>query len=103
MAKEKKKKEPQYIRSPLNNPMINYRTYVMSGKEKSGYSLLCLIAGGLVGLVFFGGLFKVDGEASTATYISNAVVFLLVGLVAVKFAMPVISQMLLVLYSYIEF
>lgn len=82
----------EYINSRLNNPMLNYRHYVMRGPEKVLVFLLALIAGGAVGLVFYGNLFMLDGEATTATYISNTVVFLLVGLGAVKLIMPMYRQ-----------
>lgn len=84
MNKKKKENEPQYILSPLNNPMINYRTYKMSASQNILFSLLAFIAGGLVGLVFYSGLFRVDGEATMATHISNIIVFVLVGIIALK-------------------
>lgn len=94
MAK-KKQVLPQYIASPLNNPMINYEAYYMSAAEKLLYSLLLILVGGLVGLIFYGGLFKRDGAATLATRISNGVVFLGVGLAARKVFLPAVNQMLL--------
>ncbi len=94
MAKTKKEKEPKYIPSPINNEMLNYRVYYMSASEKIMYSALVLILGGLAGLVFYGGLFKVDGEATIATYISNLVVFLLVGGIAMRYFLPAITNSL---------
>ena len=76
----KKEREPKYIPSPLNNNMINYKEYYMSMNEKIGYSLLIFIIGGLVGLVFYGGLFKSDGDATLATHISNIIFFCIMGL-----------------------
>lgn len=84
----KKEREPQYISSPLNNPMLNYNEYYMSTLEKVLYALVLLVAGGLAGVVFYGGLFKVEGEATLATYISNVVVFVLSGGIAVKVFLP---------------
>lgn len=78
--KYEKEREPKYIPSPLNNNMINYKEYYMSMNEKIGYSLLIFIIGGLVGLVFYGGLFKSDGDATLATHISNIIFFVLWGL-----------------------
>lgn len=95
MGKAKKVKTPQYINSPINNPMLNYGEYYMKAGEKILFSLLLILAGGVVGLVFYGGLFKVDGEKTLATWISNAIVFLGIGLVARKFFLPAINQMLL--------
>ncbi len=91
----KKEKKPQYLTSPLNNPMTNYEVYYMSPLEKVLYALLVLGIGGAVGLVFYGGLFKVDGDPTTATHISNLIVFIGVGLLAVKFFLPAINEMLL--------
>ncbi|MGI6195555.1 MAG: type II secretion system F family protein [Eubacteriales bacterium] len=86
--------EAKYILSPLNNRMLNYRVYYMNATEKIGSFLLTLILGGLSGLVFYGGLFKADGEATLATHISNAVVFFGVGLLAARLFVPVIRNAL---------
>ena len=94
MAKEKKKNEPQYYTSPINNLVLNYNVYVMKGSEKLMYFLMLFCAGGLVGLVFYGGLFKQDGLATMATMISNLIVFVLVGSLATKFFMPTIAESL---------
>lgn len=88
MKKKKKVVIPQYINSPLNNPMLNYKTYVMGLGERLLVSLVALLAGGVVGLLFYGDLFMVDGERTTATKISNVVVFVIVGLIAIKLAIP---------------
>lgn len=95
MGKSKKFKEPRYIDSPMNNPMLNYRAYYMTGTEKLFYSIVVILIGGAVGLVFYGGLFKLEGEATIATHISNGVIFLGVGLVAARFFVPAINEMLL--------
>ena len=86
--------EPKYIPSKLNNQMINYRVYYMSAIEKILYTLLVLIVGGIVGLVFYGGLFKSGGEKTLATHISNVVVFFGIGLIAVKVFIPTIQKSL---------
>lgn len=90
----KKEREPKYIPSPLNNNMINYKEYYMGANEKIGYSLLIFVIGGLVGLVFYGGLFKSDGDATLATHISNAIFFCIVGIVALKFFMKTVIESL---------
>lgn len=95
MGKSKKNKAPQFINSPMSTPMLNYGVYYMTAAEKFLYSIAVLLVGGLVGLVFYGGLFKVEGEATLATYISNGVVFLGVGLIAAKVFVPAINTMLL--------
>lgn len=91
----KKVSEPQYILSQLNTKMLNYKVYVMSSKEKLLYFILALIAGGVVGLTFYGGLFvDSDGNATVATSISNLVVFVLVGLIAAKIFIPMRTEQL---------
>ena len=92
---KKKGKEPKYLYSPMNNPMLNYQTYYMNKKESLLYTVLCIGAGGLAGLIFYGGLFKSNGETTTATRISNLIVFSVFGLIALKVAMPSIKESLL--------
>lgn len=95
MAKKTKKPaEPKYIPSPLNNPMLNYRVYYMTAGQKLAYSLVIFVLGGIAGNIFYGGLFKADGENTLATYISNLVVFVAVGLIAVRFFLPLATQRL---------
>ncbi len=89
MSKKKKVIEPAYINSPLNNPMPNYHVYYMNKAEKVIVSLITFIIGGIVGYIFYGDLFMVDGKATTATYISNVVVFIIVGILASKFLIPI--------------
>ena len=87
-------REPKYLPSPLNNKMLNYRVYYMSGAEKIGSFLLTFLVGGLAGLVFYGGLFKADGQATPATHICNALVFVCVGLLAARLFIPAIRDFL---------
>ena len=92
---KKKERGPKYLVSPLNNPMLNYREYYFSVKEKLLFSAACIGGGGLVGLIFYGGLFKKNGETTNATIISNLIVFAVFGLIALRFAMPSIRASLL--------
>ena len=92
MSKKKEIKEPKYLPSPLANKMINYKVYYMSASEKILYFLITFVLGGLVGNVFYGGLFKYEGEATMATYISNTVIFVIVGLIAAKVFLPTINE-----------
>lgn len=94
MAKKEKNTEPQYYMSAINNPVLNYNVYIMKPTERLLFFLLTFIAGGLVGLIFYGGLFKVDGEATFATFISNIVVFAGVGFLSSKIFMKVINNAL---------
>lgn len=89
---KKAQRGPKYIASPLNNNMINYAEYYLSVPEKLLFFFLTFIIGGLSGLVFYGGLFKVDGEATTATFISNVVVFCAIGCIAAKVFIPVLQE-----------
>jgi len=93
MAK-KEEKAPKFITSPINNPMVNYQVYYMSAAEKLLYSLLLFAAGGFSGWVFYGGLFKADGEATLLTHISDLVVVCLVGGIAVRVFLPAVRNML---------
>ncbi len=92
MAKKKKDLEPQYYYSKLNNPMINYNVYYMSLKEKIAYTLISMVAGGIVGFIFYGNLFMNNGEATFATQISNTVVILGVGIIASKIFIPIVQE-----------
>lgn len=98
MAGKKKEKdkivEPRTLPSLLNNQMTNYRTYYFNAGQKILWTAIVVILGGLVGLVFYGGMFKKDGEATFATIISNTIVFAVVGIVAAKFFIPVIKKSL---------
>lgn len=91
---DKKNIKPKYVLSPLNNKMLNYSVYYMSFKQKIIFACLAFIIGGLVGLVFYGGLFKSEGEDTTATLISNIAVFCIVGLIAIKASTKSIKEKL---------
>lgn len=95
MKKGKKQNEPEYLASALNTPMLNYRVYHMGKKEKLINGLVIFAIGGLAGLCFYGGLFRdADGNSTSATSISNLVVFVLVGLIAVKYFLPIRREQL---------
>lgn len=89
-----KVKEPQYYISKINSTVLNYNVYVMKPLEKLLYSLLLLLAGGAAGLIFYGGLFKKDGQTTLLTIISNVIVFVVVGLLAVKSILPAVAESL---------
>ena len=78
----KKQKEQQYIMSELNTPLLNYQVYVMDAQEKLTTFLLGFLAGGAIGLVFYGNLFlDDDGNLTRMSMISNVVVFVIVGII----------------------
>ncbi len=88
-------KEPQYIVSALNTPMLNYSTYVMSTKEKVITFLLAFFVGGIVGLTFYGGQFRdADGIATTATFVCNVFLFVLVGTIVCIVFFPMRTKQL---------
>lgn len=92
MAKKEKIQEPEFINSPLNNPMPNYAVYIMGKTENIIVKVIFFIAGGLVALIFYGNLFMVDGFVTLATHISNVVVFIILGLLAIKFLVPMYKK-----------
>ena len=78
----KKQQEQQYIMSELNTPLLNYQVYVMDAQEKLTTFLLGFLAGGAIGLVFYGNLFlDDDGNLTRMSMISNVVVFIIVGII----------------------
>ena len=93
--KQKQPQEPQWLLNPLKNEVLNYRVYKLNAVERMLYSLMAFAVGGLVGLLFYGGLFKVEGVATLATYISNVIVFVVVGVVAIKVFLPVRAEQLM--------
>lgn len=90
----KAEKEPQYYTSKINTQALNYNVYVMKSTERTFYLLLLMLAGGAVGLVFYGGLFKENGQTTIMTIISNVVVFGLGGLLAIRYFLPVLTERL---------
>lgn len=87
-------KEPRFITSPINNQMVNYRIYYMSGFEKLFYGILVFAAGGFSGWVFYGGLFKADGESTMLTHISDGIVVCVIGCIALRVFFPALRKML---------
>lgn len=81
---KKKNEVPEYVLSLINNPMINYNVYVVKKSAKILYFILTVVLGGCAGLLFFSGLFKVDGEATMFTYVSDVVVFVCIGVLVSK-------------------
>lgn len=91
----KKERIPQYVMSQLNTPMLNYRVYVIPTQKKIMLMLGLFVIGGLLGQVFYGNLFlNSDGEMTKASYISNFVVFIIVGLIVIKVAYPMVLDRL---------
>lgn len=95
MAKKDKIVEPQYYTSKINTQVLNYNAYIMKPSEKILYSVVLFLVGGVVGLIYYGGLFKNEEGANTLmTMISNIIVFTLVGFVCIKMFLPTISNSL---------
>lgn len=89
LQKKKKEEEPAFYESPLKTPVRNYNVYVMELPEKLLTSLVLFAAGMAIGYVFYGGLFKANGLATVATYISNVVIMALIGSISVAVFLPV--------------
>jgi len=79
----RKKKEPEFIPSRLNTPMLNYRVYYMDKGEKILNFLGAFVVGGICGLIFYGNQFlDEEGFATQATTICNIVTFVVIGIIA---------------------
>lgn len=95
MFGKKKEKEAAYYLSETNMRVINYRVYQMSRMEKTLYTLIAFGAGAAVGYLFYGGLAKdIYGNATTVTHVLNILISSLVGLAAVKLAIPTFASSL---------
>ncbi len=92
--KEKKEQEPQYYISKINTQVLNYNVYILKPIERMFYILILFLIGGVVFLIFYGGLFQLEGKATFMTYISNLIVFSLGGILANKYFIPVITESL---------
>ena len=91
----RKSSDPEFIYSQQNTPMPNYKIYIMNGKEKIINFFLAFAVGGVVGLIFYSGLFKdEDGLATVATHIANIVIFILIGFIAAKVFIPIRTEQL---------
>lgn len=92
---KKKEKEPAYYMSATQMKVSNYRVYKMSFWEQLVYSILVFGIGAVAGYLFYGGLATDEyGSPTTMTYILNIVICVGVGVVALKLAMPVITNSL---------
>ena len=88
--KEKKPEEPQYYMSRVQMPVMNYKVYHMGKVEKILTFMLAFVIGAAVAYLFYGGLFKDEyGNATTATWISNIVIMLVVGIIAGRMFVPI--------------
>lgn len=96
MGKKRKEKELQYFQSRTNMKVLNYNVYYFSVWEKVIYTLIAFAAGCGIGYLFYGGLGKdAYGNNTMITYICNAVISCIVGIVATRLFLPVRNQQLL--------
>lgn len=94
--KKQKELEPQYYLSATHIPTLNYKVYYMSAKEKILYFLIAFVAGALLGYLFYGGIAKDPyGNPTTATYVLNVVISVLVGFIAGKIYLPLRTSQIL--------
>ena len=78
----KKEREPEYYTSALNIPVRNYKVYYMTAAEKIINFILGFITGGTLGYIFYGGIGKnVYDEPTVTTYLANAIVIIVFGLI----------------------
>lgn len=96
VTKEKKAPEPQYFKSAINTPVVNYRVYYLSRKEKILYFILAFVVGAFVGYTFYGGIGRNEfGEPTVITYILDVVISVGVGFSAGKLFLPVRQDQIL--------
>lgn len=69
--------------------MPRYNEYQFTIMEKLLYGLAFFAAGGMVGFIFYGNLFMKDGELTLLSYISNLVVFSVIGVVGMFLFFPI--------------
>ena len=96
-AGRKTRKEPPppvEMANPLKTMMPNYRTYQMSLFEKVTAGLAAFLVGAVCSQVFYGGLFKSDGEPTVMTYVSAVIAVLIVGAAAVRICLPMRGEQL---------
>lgn len=88
----RKEKEPAYYESVLKTPVKNYRVYIMPKVEEIVVTVLLFAVGAFVGYIFYGGLFKVEGIPTTATYISDVAIMAATGVLSRLVLMPAVVQ-----------
>jgi len=92
----KKEVEPEFYTSAINTPARNYKVYYMKPSEKLFNFLAGFVIGGVLGYIFYGGIGKdAFNEPTTTTYIANAIVVILFGLLTGFVVLPVRRKQLL--------
>ncbi|MGN0393767.1 MAG: type II secretion system F family protein [Coprococcus sp.] len=95
--KQRKIEEPQYYMSRVQIPVMNYKVYHMSVAETIVTFLVAFVIGAAVAYLFYGGLFKDEyGNATMATWISNIVFMVVVGIIAGKMFIPIRTKSIIV-------
>lgn len=93
---EKTEQEPQFRRSVTGDEMVNYRVYYLSSMETIGYFILAFVVGGAVGYLFYGGIGKDEfGNPTLVTYVLNALIVGVTGLLSGKVFLPIRQQQIL--------
>lgn len=91
----KKEKQPEFLLSPINTKLTNYRTYRMSSSEQMLTTLGAVVAGGAAGVIFYGGRFCDENGAMTlATLLSNLIIFLVAGVATSVVFLPLRTEQL---------
>lgn len=90
MAKNKKEKQPEFVRSLTNQSAYNYAVYTLKPKEKILWACIAFVVGAIAAYIFYGGIGKNSyGEPTLTTHICNAVIMVTAGLFAAKMFLPI--------------
>lgn len=93
--KKKKERGPQYLTSPINTRVLNYREYYMNARQKLVYTVLAFVAGALAGYLFYGGIGSDSkGNATPLSVILTIAICVGVGILAVKLFLPMRMEQL---------
>ena len=91
----RKPKKSQYVRNMMNDSVRDYHVYVLNVSERMVAMIIGFIAGGLIGITFYSGFFKIDGKATVMTLIADTMIFAAAGLAGSALAVPIREGQLL--------
>ena len=91
----RKPKKSQYVRNMMNDSVRDYHVYVLNVSERMVAMIIGFIAGGLIGITFYSGFFKIDGKATVMTLIADTMIFAVAGLAGSALAVPIREGQLL--------
>lgn len=89
----KKRKEPQYVKSYLNEDVTNYHVYYLPVKWKWLIRIVAFLVAAFIGYIFYGGMFTdAYGYATQKTVISNTIVMVLFGVIGALLIVPMVEK-----------